>query len=55
MNKEQCIIEILKELNLYQQENMFNKVSLHTMGNISDILEKYRESEVKKLNKSNED
>lgn len=43
MNKEQLIIEITKELQLY------NKVSLHTMGNISDLIDKYTEAEVNKI------
>lgn len=43
MNKEQMIIEITKELQLY------NKVSLHTLGNISDLIDKYTASQPLKI------
>lgn len=43
MNKEELLIAITKELQLY------NKVSLHTMGNISDLIDRYHDTEVKKL------
>lgn len=45
MNKEELLIAITKELQLY------NKVSLHTMGNISDLIDRYHQTEVKKLPK----
>jgi hypothetical protein len=45
MNKEELLIAITKELQLY------NKVSLHTMGNISDLIDRYHQTEVKKLDK----
>lgn len=41
MNKEELLIAITKELQLY------NKVSLHTMGNISDLIDRYHQTAVK--------
>lgn len=42
MNKEELIIAITKELQLY------NKVSLHTLGNISDLIDKYESKPIPK-------
>lgn len=46
MNREECLIEITKELQLY------NKVSHHTLGNVADIIDKYVQHKVNELNKS---
>jgi hypothetical protein len=43
MNREQCLIEITKELQVY------NKVSLHTLGNVADIIDKYANSQISKI------